>query len=62
MNPFEQLYSPAQLASFRKVQAALVRDPTALDNRGSVVSSVAAFDQSNQPGNDSGQTSHNSAQ
>lgn len=43
MNPFEQLYSPAQLASFLKVQAALVADPTALDNRGSAAVSVAAF-------------------
>ena len=62
MNPFEQLYSHSQLASFRKVQAALVADPTALDNRGGAVESVTQFTQSSQPGNDSGQTSHNSAQ
>ena len=43
MNPFEQLYSVEQLASFRKVQAALVADPTALDNRGGVVASVTEF-------------------
>ncbi len=48
MNPFEQLYSPAQMASFRKVQAALVADPTALDNRGSSAASVAAFAQTPQ--------------
>lgn len=56
MNPFEQLYSQEQLASFRKVQTALVADPTALDNRGGIVASVEAFSTS---GEDSGTTKDN---
>lgn len=59
MNPFEQLYSSEQLASFRKVQAALVADPTALDNRGSSADSVTAFANSTDVGKDNGQASHN---
>jgi len=44
MTLFEQLYSTEQLAAFHKVQAALVRDPTALDNRGGAAHSVTSFD------------------
>lgn len=55
MTPFEQLYSPAQLAAFRKVQAALVADPTALDNRGGTVASVGALNTpSSEQGTDNG--------
>ncbi len=34
VNPFQQLFSPSQLASLEKVRDALIRDPKALDNRG----------------------------
>lgn len=55
INSFEQLYSSAQLAAFRKVQAALVSDPTALDNRGGTVASVEALNPSvNVKGTDDG--------
>lgn len=48
---FRQLYSGEQLAQFEKVRAAMVADPTVLDNRGEAVASVAAL---NQEGNGNG--------
>lgn len=44
-NPFEQLYSAEQLTSFQKVRDALIKDPTALDNRGGTVASVVALNE-----------------
>lgn len=42
---FQQLYSPEQMAAFERVRAALVEDPTALDNRGGSADSVSALNE-----------------
>lgn len=46
---FRQLYSAGQIAQFERVRAAMVEDPTVLDNRGEQASSVteATKDQDN---------------
>lgn len=42
---FTQLYTPAQVADFSRVRAALIADPKALDNRGPAAPTVDAIEE-----------------